>query len=95
MPLVDEAKRHDLYVAIEDLIGPERAETFMSMLPPTTGDELVTKEYLSREFENFEHRFEAKLHKELRDLTRTLMLGMLTSSAATTSLCLGAIALTQ
>jgi hypothetical protein len=95
MPLVDEAKRHDLYVAIEGLIGPERAETLMSMMPPTTADELVTKEYLTREFKNFEHRFEAKLHKELRDLTRTLLLGMVTTMAATTSLCIGAIALAQ
>lgn len=95
MPLIDEQKRRDLYGAVDDLIGPERAETLMSMLPPVTADELVTKEYLTREFENFELRLEAKLHKELRTMTRTFMLGLLTSTTATSSLCLGAIALTQ
>lgn len=95
MPTVDEAERRALYVAVEDLIGPERAETFMSLLPTTTADELVTKEYLTREFENFELKFEAKLHQELRNLTRTFMIGLMTSTATTASLCLGAIALTQ
>ncbi len=95
MPTVDEPRRRDLYGAVHDLIGPERAETLMSMLPLVTADEIVTKEYLSREFENFGLQFEAKLHKELQAQTRTLMLGLLTAMAAMASLCLAAIALTQ
>ncbi|HYI61109.1 MAG TPA: hypothetical protein VEW93_04830 [Acidimicrobiales bacterium] len=91
MPLVDEAKRHDLYVAIEDLIGPERAETFMNMMPPTTWDDIATKADLSA----LELKLEARLHKELQALTRTFMLGLFTSTAATSSLCIGAIALAQ
>ena len=94
-PPVDEHKRHELFVAMEHLIGAERAETFMSMLPPTTWDDLVTKQDLRRELEMLEHKLTALIHGELRSQTRTLMLGLVGAMATMTSLCLGAIALTQ
>jgi hypothetical protein len=55
----------------------------------------VTKEYLSREFEVFEHKIMGLIHQEFRSQTRTLMLGLVGAMATLTSLCLGAIALTQ
>ena len=95
MPPVDEQKRHELYLAIEASLGSGPAETLMSMIPPTTWDDLVTKDHLSRELTVFEARIETKLHQELRNQTRTLMLGLVGAMATMTSLCLGAIALAQ
>ncbi len=93
MPRIDEQRRHALHEAMKEAIGPEPAETLMSMIPSTTWDELVTQDHLSRELERLEHKIEATLHREIRDLTRTLMLGLVGAMATMTSLCLAAISL--
>jgi hypothetical protein len=46
-------------------------------------------------FEAQDHRFDAKLEHEIRELTRTLMLGLVAAMATMTSLCLAAITLTR
>ncbi len=43
MSAVDEGARHELYQAIEDLIGSERAGTLMSLLPPVGWADVATK----------------------------------------------------
>lgn len=63
----------------------------MNLMPPTDWHDLATKADLAA----LELTFEAKLHQELRAMTRTFMIGLMTSTATTASLCLGAIALTQ
>jgi hypothetical protein len=41
--VVSEAERFDLYNGIAELLGPERAETFMSAFPTVDISELATK----------------------------------------------------
>ncbi|HZD23636.1 MAG TPA: hypothetical protein VE569_09590 [Acidimicrobiia bacterium] len=48
MPL-SEAARHDLYSGLRDVIGPELAETLMSVLPIHELEDMVTKTYLHTE----------------------------------------------
>jgi hypothetical protein len=40
---IDERRCHELYVALEDMIGTEQADTLMSMLPPTGWADVATK----------------------------------------------------
>jgi hypothetical protein len=41
---VDERARHELYPSIEHLIGAEKAETLMSLLPPVGWADVATKQ---------------------------------------------------
>jgi hypothetical protein len=43
---VDERSRHELYLSIEELIGAEKAETLMSMLPSVGWADVATKQDL-------------------------------------------------
>lgn len=40
---VDERRRHELYLAFEDLVGPEVATTMMEHLPPVGWADVATK----------------------------------------------------
>jgi hypothetical protein len=44
---VDERSRHELYLSIEELIGAERADTLMAMLPSVAWADVATKQDLS------------------------------------------------
>jgi hypothetical protein len=72
---IDERARHELYLAIEALVGAERADTLMDLLPPVGWADVATKhdltavearlglrfEAIDLRFESMEHRFDAKL----------------------------------
>ncbi len=97
MPPVDERARHELYLAVENLIGAEKAETLMSMLPPVGWADVATKHDLAQleeriglRFEAVEHKLNANLERGLREQTRTFFLGMLTTNATLASLALAA-----
>lgn len=40
---VDERRRHEMYLAFEDLVGPEVATTMMEHLPPVGWADVATK----------------------------------------------------
>lgn len=44
--MLDERARHELYRAIEELLGTERADTLMSLLPPVGWSDVATKDDL-------------------------------------------------
>lgn len=99
---IDERARHELYAAIEELIGTERADTLMGLLPPVGWADVATKhdlaaleERIDLRFDRFEARLDAKLERELRTQTRTLFFGLLTALFTMTSICIGAIALAR
>jgi hypothetical protein len=110
MPGTDERKRHELYLAFEDLLGPDKTDTLMGLLPPP-GTELATRQDLAvtraelrtemadlrAEFQQLRAEFQelrADVATSLREQTRTLLLGMVGSMASMATLVIGAIAIT-
>ena len=65
---VDERALQALYRRLQDVLGPEEADTMMAHLAPS--DEMVTKTYLDafeqrldQRFESIDHRFESIDHR--------------------------------
>ena len=106
---IDERARHDLYVALEDLVGTERADSLMGLLPPVGWADVATKHDLAElearmdlrfekvdlRFEKLEAHFDAKLERELRVQMRSLFFGLLTALLTMASLCIAAIAIAR
>ncbi|HEX6238326.1 MAG TPA: hypothetical protein VFZ68_14095 [Acidimicrobiales bacterium] len=44
--MIDERARHELYRAVEDLLGTDHADTLMSLLPPVGWADVATKDDL-------------------------------------------------
>jgi hypothetical protein len=44
LPVIDERARHQLYLAVEEVLGTERADTLMSLLPPVGWADVATKD---------------------------------------------------
>jgi hypothetical protein len=75
--VLDERARHELFLRLEELLGPERAATLMEMMPPVGWADVATKrdldaleermgyrfELVDRRFEALDQRFEASEHK--------------------------------
>jgi len=57
---ISERDRHELYLAVEGLIGAPVAETMMSMLPPVGWADVATKHDLAALEDRFELRFDAR-----------------------------------
>lgn len=100
MATVDERSRHELYLSIEALIGAERAETLMSMLPSVGWADVATKHdlavldgKLAALEERIVLRFRSELHLALRDQLRTLVFALIGALFTMMSLNLTAIAL--
>jgi chaperonin cofactor prefoldin len=53
MPAIDERARHELFVAVQDTLGPSHADTLMSLLPPVGWADVATKQDL--------HELEARM----------------------------------
>ena len=95
---IDERARHDLYLGLEELMGAERADALMGLLPPVGWADVATKHDLAGLEERLDLRFEAldaRLRAELGSQARTLLLGVVGALATMTSLCLAAIALAR
>jgi len=97
---IDERTRHELYLSIEDLIGAEKAETLMSMLPPvgwadvaTKHDLAVLRSDLGADLAVLRSDFRADLNEGLRNQMRVLIFSLLGALFTMMSLNLTAIAL--
>ncbi len=66
---VDERARHQLFVKLEEVIGPESATTLMEHLPPGGYPELATKQDLAA----LEDRLRAFVSRETRTLVFALV----------------------
>ena len=69
---LDERARHELFLGLEQVLGPERAETLMELMPPVGWADVATKrdldaleERMNLRFELVDQRFEASEHKLL------------------------------
>ncbi len=74
---LDERSRHELFLRLEEVLGPRQAETLMEMMPPVGWADVATKrdldaleqrmelrfEAIDHRFEAMDHRFEAMDHK--------------------------------
>lgn len=83
---IDERTRHDLFLRLEEVLGPQEATTLMEHLPPVGWADVATKQDLER----LELRFDAKLQRELREQTRALALANVGTAVALGSLILAA-----
>ena len=74
---LDERARHELFLRLEAVLGPEPAGTLMELMPPVGWADVATKrdldaleqridlrfEAMNHKFEAMDHRFEAMDHK--------------------------------
>jgi hypothetical protein len=90
---VDERSRHELYLRMGELIGAERADTLMSMLPPVGWADVATKQDLFELEVRLEVKLEAKLDRRMREQTVRLTSWLIAALATMTTLNLTAVAL--
>lgn len=72
---IDERARHQLYLRLEEHLGPEAASTLMEHLPPTGWADVATKRDIDAFREVTEARFEqlgSQLRLEMRDVALDL-----------------------
>jgi hypothetical protein len=69
---VDERARHQLFVKLEELLGPEEATTLMETLPPLGYAGLATKQDLVA----LEHKLLAEIRHDMSNQTRTLVFAL-------------------
>jgi hypothetical protein len=95
--VLDERSRHELFLRLEQVLGPEPAQTLMEHLPPLGWADVATKhdlEQLERRidlrFEALEHKFMAALEAKIAAQTRTVTFTVLGSLLASTSFAFAA-----
>ena len=60
---LDERARHELFLRLEQALGPEQAETLMELLPPVGWADVATKRDLDALEQRMNLRFDASEHK--------------------------------
>jgi hypothetical protein len=86
---VSEFQRHEVFKWLEERMGPERAETMMSMLSPLGWSEIATR----RDLEALEARLDARISERMSDLLLKLFFGMVASNATLVGLVFAAVRL--
>ncbi|MGH9041895.1 MAG: hypothetical protein ACRDZ3_16875 [Acidimicrobiia bacterium] len=81
--VLDERSRHELYLKLEEILGPDRATTLMELLPPVGWADVATK----RDLDNLELRLRA----DFANQTRTIVLAMSGINMALLGVTLGAV----
>ena len=99
--VLDERARHELFLRLEQALGPEAAETLMEMMPPVGWADVATKHDLDAleqrmdlRFETLEHKLLAAFRGELLAETRTLVMANLGAVLSVAALAFGAARLT-
>ena len=76
---IDEGRRHALHERLAEVLEPEHATTLMELLPPVGWADVATKQDLvgleqrmELRFEVMEHKFDAKLAREVGGLRAEL-----------------------
>jgi hypothetical protein len=65
---IDERARHELYLRLEEHLGPEAAATLMEHLPPTGWGEVATK----RDLDQLADRLRVEMRDLAIDVQRTI-----------------------
>ena len=97
----DEVRRHELFVELHAVLGPDEAATLMESLPPDRWDELVTRSdlaVLEARMETMEHRltavFRGELNAAITAQTRSIVFAMASVTATVSALAFAAARLT-
>jgi hypothetical protein len=83
---VDERARHQLFLKVEEELGPEAAETMMQLLPPAGWADVATKEdvrrvqgdlrqleeRMSMRFDMLENKLRGEMHQMRGDLLQAM-----------------------
>ena len=105
---LDERARHELFLRLEEVLGPESAETLMEMMPPVGWADVATKRDLDAleqrmdlRFEGLEHKLLAAFRAELLDQsnlisaqTKTLIMANVGTVLSLAAVAFGAAKLT-
>jgi len=73
---VDERRRHEMYLKLEEVLGPDEATTLMEHLPPVGWADVATK----RDLDHLSDRIMLAVHVEMNRVMRwsvtTMLSGM-------------------
>lgn len=87
---VNERSRHELFLRLEQIIGPEEATTLMEYLPPVGWADVATK----RDLDHLENKLMAQFRAELNSQTRTMLFTMSSLMVTIAALAFTAASLT-
>lgn len=73
---MNESRRHDLYLRLEQVLGREEASILMEHLPPVPWTDMVTRRDLSEGLSSLEARLDARIDARLADSTRVIVMWM-------------------
>jgi hypothetical protein len=79
---LDERSRHDLFVRLEEVLGPGEATTLMEMLPPVGWADVATKRDLDLLAATLRAEFQADLNAQTRTMIQAMVFGLLSSVLA-------------
>ena len=80
---LDERSRHDPFIRLEQVPGPDEATTLMEMLPPVGWVDVATKHDLDLTAQALRSELRAEFRAGLNEQTRTLIHTMIWSSTGT------------
>ena len=86
-----EHDRHELFRALEQVIGAEPARTLMEQLPPRPWDQLATRDDLSNGLQLLEHRLVAEFRAQIIAQNRLLFFSMIGAIFTAASLAFAAV----
>lgn len=84
---IDERTRHEMYLGLEERLGPELADLVMAHLPPMGWADIATQREMTARFEQVDRRFEQvdqrfeEIDRRLGEL-RSLMLWLFSAQTA-------------
>ncbi len=90
---VDDRTRLNLHRKLDDIIGPEDADTLMAHLPPVTWNEVATKDDLERMGSSLRTELRAELRADFLEQMNRQIKWMVTFAAAWSSLLVAAVRL--
>lgn len=89
---IDERTRHELYLRLEEALGPESATTLMEYLPPVGWADVATKRDLeSLATKHDVERLRADISAELTGQTRAMFLAIVTIVLTMSGLLFGLV----
>ena len=84
---LDERSRHELFLRLEETLGPEAATTLMEHLPPVGWADVATKRDLDQtaillrsEIQGLGDQLRSEFYRALADQTRTILLTVVSTT---------------